>query len=70
MWLTATLGAMNGGSPARSVPGGRGLSAAQLVARHKKVPQVDHAGVRREADEFFGTEDRVDQGDPWERARG
>jgi prevent-host-death family protein len=48
----------------------RRLSAAELVERHRKLPKVDYAGMRQEADEFFGTEDRVDDDDPWGRADG
>jgi prevent-host-death family protein len=54
----------------RPVSRRRRLSAEELVERHRKLPKVDYAEMRREADEFFGTEDRVDQNDPWERARG
>jgi hypothetical protein len=31
------------------------------------LPRVDYASMRREADEFFGTEDRVGDDDPWAR---
>ncbi|MCC9308583.1 type II toxin-antitoxin system Phd/YefM family antitoxin [Kitasatospora sp. RB6PN24] len=49
----------------------RRLSAEELVAKAKRLPRVDHAGMRREADEFFGTADRFGDGDdPWERRRG
>jgi prevent-host-death family protein len=48
----------------------RRLSAEELVARHRRLPRVDAAGMRREADEFFGTEDRVGDDDPWQRSRG
>jgi antitoxin (DNA-binding transcriptional repressor) of toxin-antitoxin stability system len=50
----------------------RELTAEELVARHRALPRVDAAQMRREADEFFGTEDRVgpDSDDPWERRRG
>lgn len=48
----------------------RRLSAEELVARHRKLPRVDYAFMRREADEFFGTEERVGDDDPWERRRG
>lgn len=34
-------------------------SAEELVTRHRRLPRVDGALPRREADEFFGTEDRV-----------
>jgi hypothetical protein len=30
---------------------------------------VDHARMRAEADEFFGTQDRVGEDDPWEQRR-
>jgi prevent-host-death family protein len=45
----------------------RRLTAEELVERHKKLPRVDYASMRREADEFFGTEDRVGDDDPWAR---
>lgn len=45
----------------------RRLSAEELVARHRRLPRVDHASMRRDADEFFGDEDRVGDEDPWER---
>lgn len=47
----------------------RRLSADELVARHRRLPRVDYARMRAEADEFFGTEERLDD-DPWERTRG
>lgn len=47
----------------------RRLSAEELVARHRRLPRVDHARIRTEADEFFGVEDRVGDDDPWERRR-
>lgn len=34
----------------------RELTAEELVARHRKLPRVDYAQMRQEADEFFGTE--------------
>lgn len=37
----------------------RRLSGAELVAVHRSLPRVDYAVMRREADQFFGTEDRV-----------
>ncbi|MEV0619469.1 type II toxin-antitoxin system prevent-host-death family antitoxin [Nonomuraea sp. NPDC050404] len=52
----------------RPLPRRRRLSAEELVAKHRLLPRVDHAEMRREADEFFGSEDRID-GDPWERGR-
>lgn len=48
----------------------RRLSAEELVTRHRRLPRVDAALMRQEADEFFGTEDRVGDDDPWERSRG
>lgn len=47
------------------------LTAEELVARHRKLPRVDYAQMRQEADEFFGTEDRITtENDPWEQRRG
>ncbi|MDH6121553.1 type II toxin-antitoxin system prevent-host-death family antitoxin [Kitasatospora sp. GAS204B] len=55
----------------RPVARRRRLSAEELVARHARLPRVDYALMRQEADEFFGTEDRVgEDGDPFERRRG
>lgn len=51
------------------MPGARRLSAEQLVARHMKLPKVDYARMRQEADDFFGTDDRGDQDAPWDRTR-
>ncbi|AVH21102.1 type II toxin-antitoxin system prevent-host-death family antitoxin [Nocardia cyriacigeorgica] len=48
----------------------RRMTAHELVARHRHLPRVDYEAMRREADEFFGTEDRVGDDDPWQRARG
>jgi antitoxin (DNA-binding transcriptional repressor) of toxin-antitoxin stability system len=49
----------------RQLPRRRRLSAEELVERHRRLPRIDYAEMRREADEFFGGEDRID--DPWER---
>ena len=47
----------------------RRLTSEELVARHRQLPHVDHVRMRQDADEFFGTEDRVgDDDDPWERS--
>jgi prevent-host-death family protein len=54
----------------RPLPRRRRLTAEELVERHRRLPLVDAASMRREADEFFGTEDRVDDDDLWERSRG
>jgi prevent-host-death family protein len=61
----------NGAEVAELRPLGRRrrLSAAELVERHRRLPRVDADRMRREADEFFGTDDRIDD-DPWDRARG
>lgn len=48
----------------------RRLSAEELVERHRRLPRVDSAQMRQEADEFFGTDDRVGEDDPWARDRG
>jgi prevent-host-death family protein len=48
----------------------RRLTAEELVERHRRLPRVDRALMRQEADEFFGTEDRIGDDDPWERRRG
>ena len=47
----------------------RRLTAEELVNRHRRLPRVDYDRMRQEADEFFGTEDRVSGDDPWERNR-
>lgn len=47
----------------------RPLTAEELVAKHRRLPRVDYAQMRAEADEFFG-EDRVGDDDPWTRSRG
>jgi hypothetical protein len=44
------------------------MTAEQLVERHRRLPRIDHDRMRDEADEFFGTEDRVGD-DPAERDR-
>ena len=45
----------------------RRLTAEELVARHRRLPRVDPGRMRREADEFFGTSDRIGDDDPWQR---
>jgi prevent-host-death family protein len=47
----------------RPVTRRRRLTADELVERHRRLPRVDHVRMRNEADEFFGTEDRVEGGD-------
>ncbi|MDQ2881861.1 MAG: type II toxin-antitoxin system Phd/YefM family antitoxin [Actinomycetota bacterium] len=46
----------------------RRLTAEELVARHRRLPRVDYARMHAEADEFFGTQERVGDNDPWERS--
>jgi prevent-host-death family protein len=46
----------------------RRLSAAELVERHGRLPKVDQASMRRDADEILG-EDRLGEDDPWQRRR-
>ena len=53
----------------RPIPRRRQLTAEELVSRHKRLPQMDAAELRRDSDEHFG-EDSVDATDPWERPRG
>jgi broad specificity phosphatase PhoE len=48
----------------------QGKTAEELVEQHKRLSRVDAAEMRREADEFFGTEDRVGDDDPWKHRRG
>jgi hypothetical protein len=47
----------------------RRLTAEELVERHWTLPRVDPDDMR-DAEEFFGTDDRVGEDDPWERSRG
>jgi antitoxin (DNA-binding transcriptional repressor) of toxin-antitoxin stability system len=47
----------------RPVPRRRALSAEELVERHRRLPHVDARMMRQEADEFFGTEDRIVEDD-------
>ncbi|MPY79780.1 MAG: type II toxin-antitoxin system prevent-host-death family antitoxin [Actinophytocola sp.] len=54
----------------RPVSRRRRLTAEELVERHRKLPRVDYDVMRQDADEFFGTEDRVGDEDAWDRARG
>lgn len=47
----------------RPLPRRRRLTAEELVERHRRLPRVDHTRMRQEADEVFGTEDRIDDED-------
>jgi len=51
----------------RPVARRRRLTAEELVERHRRLPRVDRDRMRDEADEFFGTEDRVDDDTSAER---
>lgn len=51
----------------RPLPRKRPLTAEELVERHRRLPRVDYAAMRLEADELFGTEDRAGEEDPWDR---
>ncbi|WP_067842346.1 type II toxin-antitoxin system Phd/YefM family antitoxin [Nocardia lijiangensis] len=53
----------------RPVSRKRWRTAEELVARHRRLPRVDYAAMRREADEFFGSEDRIGDEDPWGAGR-
>lgn len=53
----------------RPLPRKRRLTAEELVARHRRLPRVDRARMRREADELFGTDNRVGEDDWWEPRR-
>jgi prevent-host-death family protein len=50
----------------RPVTRRRRLTTEELVERHRRLPGVDLDRMRGEADRFFGTEDRVEDGDPAE----
>ncbi|HEY1094231.1 MAG TPA: type II toxin-antitoxin system prevent-host-death family antitoxin [Glycomyces sp.] len=50
----------------RPVSRRRRLTTAELIERHKRLPKIDYAEMRAEADEFFG-ENRLGDSDPWER---
>ncbi|MQY13482.1 hypothetical protein SRB5_36300 [Streptomyces sp. RB5] len=45
----------------------RFVPVAELQRKWRTAPKVDSAEMRREADEFFGSEDRVGDDDPWEQ---
>lgn len=47
----------------------RFVPVEELQRKWSNAPAVDYARMRAEADEFFGSEDRVDEDDnPWDRA--
>lgn len=37
----------------------RRVTADELVARHRRLPRISYAELRADADELFGSEDRV-----------
>lgn len=47
----------------RPIPRRRRLSAQELVERHRRLPQIDAAAMRAEADRYFESEDRIDEDD-------
>ncbi len=49
----------------RPLPRRRRGSAEELVIRHRQLPRVDYAQMRREADEIFGDDDLTAAGGPW-----
>lgn len=45
----------------------RFVAVEELQRKWRHAPRVDAARMRAEADEFFDTEDRIGDDDPWER---
>ncbi|MBF6548442.1 type II toxin-antitoxin system Phd/YefM family antitoxin [Nocardia brasiliensis] len=43
----------------------RRLTAEELVDKHRRLPRLNYAEMRKEADEFFGSEDRIGDDDTW-----
>jgi prevent-host-death family protein len=43
----------------------RQLGAEELVTRHRRLLSVDYTEMRREADDLFGSDDRVGDQDAW-----
>ena len=48
----------------------RRLSAQELVVKYRRLPRVSYQLMQQEADEFFGTQDRIGDPDPAELRRG
>ncbi len=48
----------------------RRLTTRELAERHATLPKVSYEDMRREADEFFGTQDRIDDHDALGRGHG
>lgn len=53
----------------RPLPRRRRVSAHELVERHRRLPRVEHGSMRREADELFGSQDRIGDDDPLDQRR-
>ncbi|MBF6351273.1 type II toxin-antitoxin system Phd/YefM family antitoxin [Nocardia carnea] len=53
----------------RPVPRRHALTAGELIERHRNLPAVDYAEIRRESDEFFGSEHRVGDDETCDRHR-
>ena len=53
----------------RPLPRRRRLSSHELVERHRRLPRVEYDVLRREADEVFGSQDRVGEDDLWDERR-
>ncbi|WP_433006514.1 type II toxin-antitoxin system Phd/YefM family antitoxin [Kribbella sp. CA-294648] len=51
----------NGSEVAELRPLGRRKrpTAEELIAQHRRLPRMDYAQLRQDADEFFGDEDRI-----------
>lgn len=43
-------------------------STEELLEEARRLPRIDAAAMRREADEFFGSEDRIGDDDPFQRS--
>jgi prevent-host-death family protein len=54
----------------RPLPRRPRFTADELVARHLRLPNVDAARLRQDADMFFGTEDRLEAVDGADHDRG
>ncbi|WP_233438565.1 PhdYeFM domain-containing protein [Actinokineospora spheciospongiae] len=52
------------------LPRRRRMTAEELMRRHRRLPSIGSASLRQEADEFFGSEERVSDSDPWKRPPG
>lgn len=47
----------------------RRLTTEELIAKRRRLPRVDAAQMRKEADEFFGEDRLSDDDNPWDRPR-